>query len=510
MSAKLETHAEIVKIAHLLGVDPAEVEYLAKSDAATLVELRLQLIDLFYGDENSNLKRFAKLGNLLPSSVIAGLTREAVGPILAARIAGFVDPKQAASVVSKLPPEFVVDIAIAIDPRRVAPVVGRLDSAFVEELAIELVRREEYVTMGQFIGFAPDEVLHAAFNFANDEALLRTAFVAEDKDRISVALAPQTDERIASIIKTAIQGDLWPEALDLFTQLSGEQYVRVINLAAKSPAGILDKMIVQTTESDCWSILLPAVAGMENPNRAAEALLRAEPGHLQKFASTVATDQAWEEAAALASKLSEKNLRDLAFALIAMQDYELIGQLIALASPAILDEAFATLDDESLLRTALSAVDKDPISVAIARQDDKRITSIIKSSLKGGFWHDTLELFTELSDEQYLRVINIAGKLPPATLDQMIEQTTASEDWQGLIPAISQMENPNRACEALLRADSAHVKAFAGTVIKDKAWKDAEELLGKLTETNQRELIKRLTRLKLAEGFVQSLPVIAA
>lgn len=306
MRVNLATHAEIVKIAHLLQIDPADLDYLAQCDSETLVDLRLQLIDLFYGDENSNLKRFAKLGNLLPSSVIAGLTREAVGPLLAARIAGFVDPKQAASVVAKLPIDFVLEIALAIDPRRVGPVVGRLDNDFVQELAIELMRREEYVVMGQFIGFAPEEILRAAFDFASDDALLQTAFVAEDKDRISTALAPQSDERITSIIKTAVKQDLWPEAMDLFTQLSEEQYVRVVNIAGNMPTATLKRVISITTESNGWPIMIPAVAQMEDPNRACEVLLRGDDENIKAFTRTVIADDAWSEAATILGKLSSK------------------------------------------------------------------------------------------------------------------------------------------------------------------------------------------------------------
>ncbi len=311
MSAQLATHAEIVKIAHLLQVDPEEVEYLAASDADTLRELRAQLVELFYGDESSNLKRFAKLGNILPSSVIASLTREAVGPVLAARIAGFVDPKQAANVVSKLPTGFVVDIATAIDPRRVAPVLSRLDNGTVERLALELIKRHEYVTMGQFVGFASEDILRAAFSFSSDEALLRTAFVAEDKDRISVALAPQSDERIASIIKTALKDNLWPEAMDLLSQLSDEQYIRVINIAGHMPPATMDKMIAATTRHDCWQVLVPAVAQMEEPNRACEALLRGSAADIKAFASVVIADEAWQDAEELLAKLSIKNRDEL-------------------------------------------------------------------------------------------------------------------------------------------------------------------------------------------------------
>ncbi len=510
MSLQLATHAEIVKIAHLLQVDPAEIEYLAASDPDTLIALRMQMIELFYGDENTHLKRFAKVGNLLPASVIASLTREAVGPLLAARIAGFVDAKQAANVVSKLPVSFVVDIATAIDPRRVGPVVGRLDNEFIDKLTIELIRREEYVTMGQFVGFANEEALRSAFKFASDDALLRIAFVAEDKDRISVALAPQTDERIASIIVTAIANDLWPEAMDLFTQLSDEQYVRVINIAGALPPKTLDKLISQTTEHETWPILVPAVAQMEDPNRACEALLRADQDNLRAFVDTVSEDNAFEHVAVLVRKLNAANLMQFSLALIELGDYEILGRFIGLATDEVLAKALEKLSDEELLKVAVHATDKERVSAALAMQDDKRINSLIKAALKQSIWAEVLELFTELEDEQYMRLINLAGKLPPQVLDQMISQTTKHECWPLLVPAIAQTDNPNRACEALLRADAADVRAFATTVIEDKAWEDAEELIGKLSDANRDELLKRLTRLKLAEGFVQVLPMMAA
>jgi hypothetical protein len=307
MSAQLQTHAEIVKIAHLLQVAPSEVEYLAVCEPETLVELRLQLVEIYYGDESSTLKRFAKVGNLLPSSVIASLTKEAVGPVLAARIAGFVDPKQAAAIVAKLPTSFIVDIATAIDPRRVGPVIGRLDNGTVERVALELIKRHEYVTMGQFVGFASDEILRISFNFSSDEALLRTAFVAEDKVRISAALTPQSDERIASIIKTAAKGDLWPEAMDLLSQLSDDQYIRVINISGSLDAKSLDKTITATTKHDCWPILVPAFAQMDDPNKGVAALLRGTAEDVRAFGETIVEDEAWEDSAELFSKLTDEN-----------------------------------------------------------------------------------------------------------------------------------------------------------------------------------------------------------
>jgi hypothetical protein len=227
--------------------------------------------------------------------------------VLAARIAGFIDPKQAAAVVAKLPTNFVVDIATSIDPRRVGPVLGRLDNGTVERVALELIKRHEYVTMGQFVGFASEEILRISFNFSSDEALLRTAFVAEDKERISAALAPQSDERIASIIKTAAKGDLWPEAMDLLSQLSDEQYIRVINISGSVDAKSLDKTITATTRHECWPILVPAFAQMDDPNKGIAALLRGGADDVRAFGETILEDEAWEDASELFGKLTEEN-----------------------------------------------------------------------------------------------------------------------------------------------------------------------------------------------------------
>jgi hypothetical protein len=557
MSAKLETHAEIVKIAHLLQLDPEELEYLAECEADTLSELRLQLIESFYGDENSNLKRFAKVGNLLPTSVIASLTREAVGPILAARVAGFVDPKQAAGVVSRLPVDFVVDIAIAIDPRRVEPVVSRLDPRTIEQLAFELVDRKEYVTMGQFFGFAPEDTLNAVFQYASDEALLRTAFVAESKDRISVALAPQTDDRIASIIKVAIKKDLWPEAIDLFAQLSDEQYVRVINIAAKLPPATLDKLIASTTHHEVWPMMIPAISQMEEPDRAAEALLRGSDEDFRAFTGTVIADKAWADVEDLLTKLDDDRVAEVIKTMIKHdlwpEAMELVSHLsksqnarvvnLAAKFPAgILDKMIVATTHHRVWPQLIAAISQmenpdraaeallrgsvhdhrmfadsliaqkawGDIDSLLAKLSDERVAELIRTMIKQDLWPEAMVLVSHLTKEQHSRVVNLAAKFPPGVLDKMVLATTHHQVWPQLVSAIARMDNPNRACDALLRGSNEDIKGFASTVGNAKAWKSVETLMAGLSAGNRAELMKRLGKLKLADAFNQISPMLAA
>ena len=84
--------------------------------------------------------------------------------------------------------------------------------------------------------------------------LRATAFLAVgrriDSRRGLQQQQPQSDERIASIITTAAKGDLWPEAMDLLSQLSDEQYMRVINISGSVPPKTLDKMIAARIAAD--------------------------------------------------------------------------------------------------------------------------------------------------------------------------------------------------------------------------------------------------------------------
>jgi hypothetical protein len=308
LSDDLQTQAEVFKLARLLEVEAKELEYLQRFAPETLAKFRRQLIDSFYGQQGGNLERFAKIGNLLPSSAIAALTKEAVGPVLAARIAGFLNPKQAAAVVEKLPIPFVADIAAQIDPRRVEPVVVEMSAQVVKDLSLELIAREEYVTMGQFVGFVSELLLHDTFAYTSDAALLQIAFVAEGKERLALALGTQSDARIKSLVKTAANTGLWNQALDLLSHLDDEQYGRVVNIASQLDAKTLDQVVASTNTPALWQILIPALGQMEDPSGPVAALLRADAGSIKSFAQTVSDEEAWDEMRALLGKCDKPML----------------------------------------------------------------------------------------------------------------------------------------------------------------------------------------------------------
>lgn len=305
MSEVLEARAEVIKLARLLHTEPSEIAFAEKAGSDSLREFRDQLVELFYGND-SGVERFAKIGNLLPSSIIASLTKEAVGPVLAARIAGLIEPKNAVAVVSKLSIPFVTDISVELDPRRVEPVIGALPPETLAGICKELIKRKEFVAMGGFVGFVDEDTLASVFKDATDSELLQIGFVTEDTARLAIAISQLSDERLGSIIRAAGHEGYWPEALDLLRNTSDDGYFRLIDIASAQDKRVQDELVAASQRDGLWPIVIPAVAQMTDPSKTIDALLRSDAKVFKGFADAVAADKAWVDAGELIAKLSDQ------------------------------------------------------------------------------------------------------------------------------------------------------------------------------------------------------------
>lgn len=305
MSEALEVRAEIAKIARLLGTDAEELAYLEGVKPEGLIDFREQLVELFYGGDVGGLQRFVGPSKILPSSLIASVTQEAVGPMLTARIAGLVDPAQAIAVVARLPIEFLADVAVEIDPRRVAGIIGGMTDQVVGDIAEVLVGRREYVAMGRFVAYVSGEQLAATFDMADDVDLLQTAFVLEDKDHLSVAVSLLPDERLHGIMGAAGTNGLWAEAIDLVLHMDDEQYARVIDIVAEESDEILDALITTAHEERLWSLVVPIASDMSDPAQVIAALIRADNTIVKSCLNAVIEFALWDELYALLEKLPD-------------------------------------------------------------------------------------------------------------------------------------------------------------------------------------------------------------
>lgn len=372
MSERLDVRAEVLKIARLLGVEEADVAYLADVSSADLRDFRAKATDrLFEGAPG--LVRAAAAGRLIPSRLAATIAQRAFGPMLCARAAGGADPAKAVDVAAHLPANFLADVAIHLDPRRVAEVIAGVPTELVVPVGRELERRGEFVTMGRFLAFVPDQSIAAAIGALTDETMLRTAFVLEHKDRLDHAIGLLPPERLPGIIRTASELDLWSEALDLLHHVSDERKGPIADLLSELPVEVVAELVAAVTVDDLWSTLLPVVRVMQPDARLAVAAMPAfhTAAVLASILDSAIADDLWLDLVPLVDALPPEAVTLVADAVADLPDVRLVGLVSeATAAPETMD---------TLLRivTELDPAARRPVVQAIDEADERLAQALL-------------------------------------------------------------------------------------------------------------------------------------
>lgn len=233
--ARFAARAEVMKLARMLGTEPAELDYLERVPAEDLRELREQVTSVFFdSDGGGALGRLAAASRVLPVAVIARMAEGAFGPVLAARIAGLLEPGRAAEVAARLPTPFLAEVAVHLDPRRATAVLAHMPPERIAEVAGMLVAQEEHVTLGRFVGHLSDRAITLALREMDDLTVLRVAFVLEDFSSIDRVLGLIDQARLDALVDAAAGTELWPDALELLDAVGEPQRTRVLGSRRES------------------------------------------------------------------------------------------------------------------------------------------------------------------------------------------------------------------------------------------------------------------------------------
>lgn len=257
------SRAEVLKLARLLNREPDQLSYLDAVAPSDLRALREQVTEVLFASSSKTLNRLATASKLLPTGVVATITQRAFGPLLAARMTDLLDPSRAVDVAAKLPPDFLADIAIELDPRRASKVIAAIPVAHIRAITRELVAREEYVTMGRFVGPLPDASLYAALDEMDDRALLRIAFVLEHKERLDELLEQLGRQRVEGLLDVAADEELWPEVLDVLGHVGPPRQRELVELARGRDPETYARLeeFVRRNDPALYERLLEAVGG---------------------------------------------------------------------------------------------------------------------------------------------------------------------------------------------------------------------------------------------------------
>ncbi len=369
MSERLEARAEVIKLARVLSLDPAALAHLEPLPATQLRTFREQATDRLFDAGEDALGRVGAAARLLPSGLIATIARRSFGPLLCARAAGTVDSAKALDVAKRLPADFLADVTVELDPRRVAAIIAAVPAELVVPVAEELGRREEHVTMGRFLAFVPDHAIAAAIGVLSDEAMLRTAFVLEHKERLDHAIGLLPPERLPGILRNASKLGLWPEALDLLDHLSEERRGPIADVVAEQDEDVVAALVHAVAEAGIWDSLLPVVRTMSDDSRTRLAGMAPfhDAGVLRDIIHAAADQGLWVDLVPLIDALPPHVLARVV-AIAAELEPDRLSRVVrdAAAAPHTLPTLLTILSgiDEADRAPALAAIDRADRQVA--------------------------------------------------------------------------------------------------------------------------------------------------
>ncbi|WP_378741743.1 hypothetical protein [Nocardia brasiliensis] len=203
--------AQVIKLARTLGVPVEQLAYLAEIPAADLRNFRFQVADLLFESQSGGLRKVAAAAKVIPSQVIAKLVGRNRNALLAARMAGVLEPSHAVDVAKRLPVDFLAEVAPLLDARRSAYLIAGLPTDTIVAVGKLLAQQEDWITLGDLMAAVSDDAVRAAQQALDGTALLRAAFLVDDAEHLERMVALVSEAKLVEMLRAAAEHDLWTE-----------------------------------------------------------------------------------------------------------------------------------------------------------------------------------------------------------------------------------------------------------------------------------------------------------
>ncbi|WP_022956750.1 hypothetical protein [Perlucidibaca piscinae] len=343
--------AELGRLARLLHVPETGLEFLHTADVDSLRQLRTAASRLLLDSRRTLFGRIAAASKLLPTALVARIAEHSMGPLLCARVAGEMATARAIDIARHLKPEFLARAAVHLETQRACELTAALPIERVAAVAQELIRRREYIVLGELVDTLPLSIVQAILPAIDDgEALLRSAFFLEHTGRIADMLAVLPEPTLHTVIRTAAaeDSDLWPHALalrddeatlgsmvrgvirhalwdvalPLRTLMPASDRRRLVNLPALHDDAVLGELLAAARDHDLWHALLPLVSVMDTPlrERTGRLLDTLDEDTLHHLLIVTETHALWSPALILVLHMSDTRRGDIARLMAAASD----------------------------------------------------------------------------------------------------------------------------------------------------------------------------------------------
>ena len=478
--SQLEVLAETVKLARLLGTTTESLDYLNPLDAAQLRELRERLSEAEFARTRPMFQKLTQASRLLPNALVALMGEKVFGAVLCARIAGLMPADRAIELSMKMSDAFLADVAVELDPQSARDVIAAMPSKRVVSIALILVARGDYITMGRFVGYLSEPVIDAAMKaVTSDEALLRTAFFVESKDKLNslIGLLPESRLRSSILLAADDRSGLWTEALALMDHANDKWKRKIGDLAADQDEAVLDSMMHAAQRLKVWDSVLPIVGCMSAKSQRKVAAL---PGLanlevLNGIIHAAEHHSLWSDLLPLVGYMHEKTRRvaaqvvehmprevllnllstanakrlwpDLVSILKLMDEPEqrTVVRLIGEQDEAVLKELMLAMDGAGLwgevlpLVRMMDAPARKTAAHLVPHFPEKVLLRLIETIDQLNLWSDLFALSSDMGDAELQTIADLIAQQDAAMLDRLIQGVDQHALWQQLLPIAARM-----------------------------------------------------------------------
>lgn len=191
---------EIDKLARILAVDPSTLDVLMASEPDDIREFRTIVTERLFSLHGGRVSALAQLSKKVPAAISAKIAEAAFGPVLSARIAGALDPADAAKMSALLSPEFLAEVSRDVDPARVASIIKLLPDDLIIQVGRILLREHDTIALARFVASVSPAVVTAVLEAADGGELLELALYVDDRAALDSVIAAFSDERLAAVL----------------------------------------------------------------------------------------------------------------------------------------------------------------------------------------------------------------------------------------------------------------------------------------------------------------------
>ena len=233
----------LLKLCHLLGVEPEDFVFLKELSKDDLTKLHAQINHQLSDGQTDIWEKLAKVSQFVPAFVTAKVAQTVMGEVVCANVTSHMKIKESLKVMKHLSTDFLAKVSTHLIPEQNAELLNAIPLKTLKKVSSKLIDKQEYYTLANFVETIElQSVLSIADEIKKESDLLHISAFIENKSRVAEIIRKFSDKRLGKIILRAYEIGYRDEIFEAFEELNSEDMKRVLNIAIKFPEEVKEKI----------------------------------------------------------------------------------------------------------------------------------------------------------------------------------------------------------------------------------------------------------------------------